>query len=181
MRLWILVPALLTLAACGGRVRYTYTQQNVYTQTNLHIDERGNLWSMNYIEGTVLPRCTAVHIDAVSTKKLVFTVQSSRVSYEYAFDRRHMKEEIPQHLNRYFGPACDAEKPASMGEADQAGIRDGRIYAGMSKEGVLMAVGYPPPSRNPTLESNTWVYMKNRKNTLEIIFVDGFVQYLREQ
>jgi hypothetical protein len=171
---------LVALSACGGSVKYAYTKQVVYTQTNLHVDERGQIWSTNYIDGSVLPRCTQVMIDRVTRKQMSFTIQGAGSRHAYLFHTRSLNEDIPTHLNRYFAPACDTAKIEAMGEADKAGIRDGKVYAGMTKDGVVLAVGYPPAHRTPSLDADTWVYWKTRYATLEVIFVDGAVQFLRE-
>lgn len=171
---------LLLLVGCAGSVPYQYTRQVVYTQTNLHVDDRGAIWSTNYIDGVILPRCTQVTIERVTRKQMNFVVQGTGSKHVYQFHTRSMNEDIPTHLNRYFAPTCDPAKVETLSEADKAGIRDGKVYAGMSKAGVILAVGYPPPHRTPSLDADTWVYWKTRFGTLEVIFVDGAVQWLKE-
>jgi hypothetical protein len=65
----------------------------------------------------------------------------------------------------------------SLSEADKKGIREGKVLYGMSKNGVMMALGYPATHRTPFLDSNTWIYWTNRFTTLEVNFNDkGLVQ-----
>ncbi len=54
-------------------------------------------------------------------------------------------------------------------QIDRQGIKDGKPYAGMSKESVRMALGYPSPHKTLSLEDNTWVYWKNKST---MTFVD---------
>ncbi|SMP46543.1 hypothetical protein SAMN06295888_10436 [Desulfonatronum zhilinae] len=57
-------------------------------------------------------------------------------------------------------------------EQDRKGIKTGKVYTGMTKEGVLTALGYPAKHRTPSLESNTWIYWRNRFMTMGVVF-DG--------
>ncbi len=41
---------------------------------------------------------------------------------------------------------------------DNKGVAAGRSYKGMTKEGVLTALGYPAPSETPLLDSDKWYY-----------------------
>ena len=42
----------------------------------------------------------------------------------------------------------------------------------MSKEGVILAIGYPPVHKTVSLEGKTWKYWTNRFNTFDVIFDD---------
>ena len=45
---------------------------------------------------------------------------------------------------------------------DRKGIQQGKVFVGMSKEGVRMAYGYPAVHRTPSLTENAWTYWRNR-------------------
>ncbi len=53
---------------------------------------------------------------------------------------------------------------------DRKGIRQGKALIGMSKKGVRIALGYPARHRTPSLDSNTWVYWKDRRRTAAVEF-----------
>lgn len=171
---------LATLSACGARrIPYRYTGvTGVVTLTNLHPDRR-RIYSTNYQQDELLPVCTPVLVQVVSEKKMIFTDTTTGVEYQYLFDRRNMVDDIPAHLDRYLGTQCPQAQIAQMSEADRAGIRDGKIYAGMSRDGVILAAGYPDLSETD-LASDVWTYWKNRWDQFEVIFVDGLVQFVRD-
>jgi len=50
----------------------------------------------------------------------------------------------------------------------------------MSKEAVILAIGYPPEHVTPTLESNTWKYWRTRFATQLVSFVDGKVVDIKD-
>jgi hypothetical protein len=60
---------------------------------------------------------------------------------------------------------------------DQEGIKTGKAMVGMTKQGVMVALGYPATSKTPSTDLNTWVYWKTRLNTLTVNFSpDGLVE-----
>lgn len=49
-----------------------------------------------------------------------------------------------------------------LSEVDKKGIAEGRPYKGMSKQGVMIALGYPCPHRTSSPDADVWYYWKNR-------------------
>jgi len=70
----------------------------------------------------------------------------------------------------YFGKACDKAKMQKLSAVDQEGIRTGRPQVGMSRDGVLFAMGRPPIHANPDLKAPEWRYWKNRFATEVVAF-----------
>ena len=63
---------------------------------------------------------------------------------------------------------------------DQEGIKAGKAMVGMTKQGVMVALGYPATSKTPSTDLNAWVYSKDRFNTLTVNFgPDGVVESLQ--
>jgi outer membrane protein assembly factor BamE (lipoprotein component of BamABCDE complex) len=57
-----------------------------------------------------------------------------------------------------------------LSEVDRKGIKDGKVYEGMTKDGVRIALGYPAAHQTPSLNENTWVYWTNRFKSFKIEF-----------
>jgi outer membrane protein assembly factor BamE (lipoprotein component of BamABCDE complex) len=51
-------------------------------------------------------------------------------------------------------------------------IEQGAVEPGMTREQVLMALGYPPAHRTPALEASPWHYWQNRWHQFLVVF-DG--------
>ncbi len=150
-------------------------------QTNLRVDGRRVAWSVGYIAppgGSVLPMCTPVRINQINRREIRFTDLRTNVAYRYALHRSARRTSIDDHVQRYFGEGCP--DVSVLSDADQAGIRDGEIYQGMSKEGVLRAWGYPPRHATPTLNGDRWTYWRNRINRVAVQFEDGVVSSLQD-
>src|SRR5262245_26191390 len=137
--------------------------------TNLHPDTANRqLYSLNYQQSGLIPICTKIHVIELDESHMRFA--AGDIEYEYAFRDEYMTEGQWEHLGRYFGEPCDDGK--SLGELDHAGIAAGRASVGMTKDGVIKAIGYPPPHATPDLKSPAWRYWKNRWDTF-IVHFDG--------
>jgi len=62
-----------------------------------------------------------------------------------------------------------------LSEIDQKGISEGRPYKGMSKKGVMIALGYPCPHKTPSPDANVWYYWKSRFASYAVNFENGLV------
>jgi hypothetical protein len=147
--------------------------ENAVTLVNLHPDEeRRQLYSVNYQQLGLIPRCTPVHIDSTSDKGIAFTVTSTGRSYDYAFHDT-MVEGPDKHLARYFGAACP--ELSGLNPLDMKGIEQGIASVGMTKNGVILALGYPPEHATPSPDGDQWVYWKNRWDRFVVRFDNGIV------
>lgn len=161
---------------CGGTsVHYHLTGATpVYTQVNLRPDEtRGTLYSIHYQREGLIPICSPVRIHSVSRKKMSFTVKSTGRVYTYVFHNA-MRMNPEQHLDLVFGRECPKAALDAMSDVDKDGIRKGRVQRGMTRNGVLAAIGYPPDHATPSLDADAWRYWLNRYKTILVVF-DGDV------
>lgn len=53
---------------------------------------------------------------------------------------------------------------------DLKGIKKGKAYKGMTKKGVMTALGYPAAHETPSLDDNQWKYWRNRFRTVVVEF-----------
>ena len=151
--------------------RPTWIGRDLYTQTNLHPDvARRRLYSINYQLAGLIPICTRVHVTAFDDGYISFVANG--IEFDYLFRPEYMTEGLDAHLARYFGETCD--RGEALGAKDRDGIAAGRVEAGMTKAGVVKAIGYPPPHATPDLGSPQWRYWRNRFDTFVVHF-DGEV------
>lgn len=142
----------------------------VYTLVNLHPDEaRAKLYAVNYQQEGLIPLCTPVELVDLGRKRLTFRVRETGRTYDYDYHKAAV-EPFPVHLQRYFGTTCNTAEVKKLGAKDREGIRKGRALPGMTRQGVIYAIGYPPPHRTPTLEADRWVYWESRFDTMAVVF-----------
>ncbi len=147
----------------------------VYTLVNLRPDEkRARLYATNYQQSGFIPLCTEVTIIKTSNKVITFTDLTTKRQYEYYYHKSAV-EPFDQHLLKYFGKTCNKDKVVKLSKIDREGIKVGEVKVGMSKEGVTLAIGYPPMHRTPSLQSDQWIYWRNRWATMQVVFENGKV------
>jgi hypothetical protein len=159
-----------------------------YTLVNLHPDEiRKKLYAVNYQQGGLIPLCSEVVFTGWTTnftgsqaRRMTFRVLSTGTEYAYDY---HKAAVVPleEHLAQYFGPECDPQRLQSLPALDRRGVKAGRVEVGMTREGTLLAIGYPPPHATPTLDATQWRYWRNRFNTMLVVFdADGRISQIRD-
>jgi hypothetical protein len=153
----------------------------VYTLVNLHPDEeRARLYAVNFQQAGLIPMCSEVELLELTPKRLTFRVLKRNRDYYY-LNHKAAAEPFERHLLRFFGRNCDLNKIRSLSEVDQAGIRKGAASPGMSKQGVVYALGYPPRHVTPDLDAAQWTYWKSRFNRIIVVFDEaGVVTEIRD-
>ena len=157
-------------------------QPGVVTLVNLHLDpKRHKLSSVNYLRAGFIPVCTPVTIESLTSRKMVFRVDAGGVEYEYGF-HKSMPGSPQDHLDRIFGDhsRCPEARIAEMSPVDQQGIQSGQVTAGMSKDAVAIAIGYPPEHATASLELDTWRYWRSRLRTMLVSFQNDLVSKIQE-
>src|SRR5262249_16453237 len=83
------------------------------------------------------------------------------------------QESFQQFLDKLLVAEDPKSKEAHFAHAAQAAITDGRGEKGMTREQVLMSLGYPPTHRTPSLSAPTWTYWYNTWQTYQVTFDDA--------
>ena len=153
----------------------------VYTLVNLHPDEeRARLYAVNFQQAGLIPMCSEVELLELTRKRLTFRGLKRDKVYYY-FNHKAAAEPFERHLLRFFGRNCDVRQIRSLSKVDQAGIRAGEASPGMSKQGVIYALGYPPRHVNPDLNALQWTYWKSRFDRMIVVFDEnGVVTEIRD-
>ena len=154
-------------------------EATLFTLTNLHPDiKRSSLSTTNFQQDGLIPACTEVKQLERSGKKLVFEFKGTK--YHYELQGNSTPEGFEANVVKYFGATCDAAAVKRMSSVDQQGIKEGRALVGMTKKGVLLAIGYPPGHRTKSTDDDQWTYWHNRFNTFIVYFTDGKVREIKD-
>ena len=71
-------------------------------------------------------------------------------------DHGREQESLQQWVARIIVPADPRQKLATWPADVQDAVRHGQIKVGMTREQVIMALGYPMTNENPSLNSGLW-------------------------
>jgi len=140
--------------------------------SNMHPDNQKNLlYTLNYqLTGVMIPVCAEIVVTKMGSKEMEFTYQGAEYTLAYEGFTKKAGVSFEKAVLTYFGPACDKAKMQKLGAVDQEGIRLGRAKEGMTRDGVLFAMGRPPVHVNPDLNAPEYRYWKNRFATQLIEF-----------
>lgn len=150
----------------------------LYLKNNIHAQRKNKDAKASYANWTdpgaghfFLAVNTPVKIDiksGITGRRFVITnqVDGQIVHFEYNEGRMGIG------MDEYVKLIAAAEKTSLDGfsQIDLKGIKEGKASVGMTKDAVRIALGYPAKHRTPSLQSNSWVYWKNRFKTMIIEF-----------
>ena len=166
------------------------TRSIVYLRNNIHVQERFSRSGevvyrasyANYIDPgaghMIIPVNTPVVVKGRG-RRILITTQTDRkdIHVRFAFNSTNMGMESDEYIKLITSPNKISLK--GLSSIDQKGIAEGKPYAGMTKEGIRIALGYPAVHRTPSLDVNMWVYWTNRFETTKIEFdPDGNVKQI---
>lgn len=87
---------------------------------------------------------------------------------------------MPSFARRYVVPEDPALRLQEFPPKVQQAIASSRVTTGMSREQVLMALGYPIASENPHLDAGVWKYWLWTFSPFDVHFgADGRVSHVR--
>jgi len=155
-------------AAAPDQTRYT---------AHSFFQEKGKHLTTNYRTGTLVPINTRVRIVSTGSKSIKIEVAEGGQAIEIENVAKYTGQDINGILGRMFSPA-----PIDLGrfsDQDRGLILSGQVGTGMSREAVLLALGYPPIHKTPSLEGDAWTYWRNRFVTFVIDFENGKVARVR--
>lgn len=176
-------------AKCQNGNVGTQGADTIYLKTNIHAQQGNRDSKASYANWTdpgtghyILPVNTPIRIGEF--KGLDRTIKGSRGFLIIVLDENipESRREIFFEYNsgnmggmsqeEYIDLITSTEKTAlnHLSQLDRKGISEGKVYEGMTKEGVRIALGHPAKHRTPSLESNTWIYWRNRFRTMAVEF-----------
>ncbi len=157
-------------AGCATqRPPHPATNEFRYTCCNMHF-EHPEISDANYQVGTLLPLGTRVQILKVGKDSIRFQPAGGQ---PMSLEVRYGKDTpIDEYLARWF-PTTDPRLALQKVPAKRRKpIEQSTVEAGMTRQEVLMALGYPPAHRTPALTQNDWHFWQNRWHQF-VVFFDG--------
>lgn len=147
---------------------------NLYTSLNIHVINYGKDVKAHYTNRigpfsghSIVPLNTNVMLKEWSDGFILQRVDTKQNIYYY-YNKQHMKIGVTQYIN-----LITSNKKLSLSSfsiLDKKGINNGKAYVGMTKAGVLAALGYPAQHKTPSLKNKFWVYWKNKWLTMIVKF-----------
>ena len=170
---------LISLFVFGFAIEVMAGGEVMYNRFNIHAQADGKgLLKSSYANYTDPPNDHV--IIPSNTKILIKPWKRFRKNFGFRYelpDGRLGVFEVPE---RRVGVSVEeyeelilSPKPVPMkgfSAVDMKGIKKGKAYKGMTKKGVMTALGYPAAHRTPSLDDNQWIYWRNRIRNFTVEF-----------
>jgi hypothetical protein len=126
---------------------------------------------INYAENgkTVIPAGTPVKVVGYGRQRVHIEIGGKKQAIGNDYSRDLALEAFAK---RYVVAESPADKLAQYPKPIQDAITSMRLTKGMSREQVLMAVGYPVSSENPHLDAKVWHYWLSSYAEFRVTFDD---------
>jgi hypothetical protein len=164
----LLLPGRLTAAKSEDPAEkgdVLYTKFALFFEKGCHI-------TTNYRRGVLLPVNTAVTLVKVGRNAITVTLSDGR---QLKIDnvRDFSGEDIDGIFSRTFSKT--KTDLTQFTDEERAAIIEGKARPGMRRSAVIVALGYPPKHKTPSLENNQWRYWSSRFGSFLIHFQDDKV------
>jgi hypothetical protein len=158
------------------------SEPQLYTAYNIWRVSSHLMRCINYKHGNdIIPAGTMVkNVEVVRKKEdyhpkrryhIRFTTVEDNRDYKIDFTKNwHPGKTAEDYKNPMTSPKNFEELTEGMSENEIGAIKNATVVNGMSKRAVLVSYGYPPEHRTSSLNSNVWVYWKNKFGTINICF-----------
>jgi len=161
-------------------------EEKIYTAHNLWFTDPEKIESINYRKGEVIPFGTEVEVLSAildnysDDEKIVFKTVPEGKTYTIINRKkwRAKNESIHTFLGQYFTTRTPEELCAGRSPELLKAMREGRIEIGMTRDDVVMTLGYPARHRNPIYEQDTWIFWIAPAESERIIFKNGKVKHI---
>lgn len=168
-----------------GAVQAASPGPTKYLKNNIHAYDNGRDIKASYANWTdagtghlIIPVNTPIEIKKWRKGFCFITKDTGKMVY-FEFHKKRMGMSVEDYIGLI--TSTEPVSLSSFSEKDLEGISDGKAHVGMTKTGVMTALGYPAAHRTPSLVGNTWIYWKNRFKTLAVEFDrNGIVKEIRE-
>jgi hypothetical protein len=170
----------LVLGGCAQRLHPNPLEgQYRYTCCNVRY-ERERVAERNLQQGSLLPAGTRVRIDEIRKNRITFKPDGAPILM-LVFVGREGYLSLDEYLERLF--VTEDQRPAieQLPKDVSSAVRQARVLPGMTRDQVLMALGYPPVDLTPVLSSPNWRYFLTRREVLEVFFESDTVVRVSQQ
>jgi len=164
------------MMGCEESIQRSARVDTYYLKYNLHyyLRTRDRIASVaNFIRCPnhgFYPYNTAVKVDTYRNG-FIFTIKETREVIYMECSKAHLgNKSRTEYLDLIVSPT--AVNYTGISGVNQKGISEAKPYEGMSKQGILIALGYPAPGFTPSLDSDVWQYWYNRYLKCLIHFED---------
>jgi hypothetical protein len=144
--------------------------QKVYTSYNIWYENRDEILQINYHKGKILSFGTEVKILEATRASVVFQVVKTGETYKIILVRKILVAKTEHYISLLFTVKNADELATGIKPEVLEKIKTGTVEKGMRKQEVILAYGYPPPHRTPSIIEDTWIYFDSATHKKRVMF-----------
>jgi len=155
-----------------------------YLKYNIHAQEGPRDAKASYANWTdpgaghfIIPVNTKIVTEPYRKGFIITDVEKKKEVY-FEYNAKYMKMSQEDYIK-----LITSAEPVSLdglSSLDQKGVKEGKARIGMSKKGIMAALGYPCAVATASPEENIWTYWRNRWKKTTVEFDEaGFVKEIK--
>ncbi|MCK4502707.1 MAG: hypothetical protein KAU22_06695 [Desulfuromonadales bacterium] len=118
----------------------------------------------------IVPFGTKINVTKRTRRGFVFTYDNGSKKVTFEYQEKRMGMSVDEYID-LITSATPVSYPG-LSKLDKKGIAAGEAFKGMTRKGVMAALGYPAVHKTPSLKAKTWIYWANRFRTVAVDFND---------
>jgi hypothetical protein len=166
-----------TLAAATLFIAQAVSAQDLptgYTCCNLHFD-KDRISDANWTHAPMILAGAPIRVLSYGTNEANVEIDGKPFVIAHEYGRK--QETVGQFVRKIVVASNPAKKIAGWPEPVRNAVRTGTVVNGMTREQVILSVGYPPTHRTPSLDAPVWNHWQSRAGRFEVYFgADGKVE-----
>jgi len=144
--------------------------QDYFTRFSL-FEEKGDYDITNYSRGNLVPINTPVKLVSLSGKKILLKRLDDGKEITVINKQEYSKK--PNADVAALILSTEKTPIEKLVPALQTAIKNGELRKGMTKEQAILARGYPPAHKTPSIDGDRWVYWSSKFVQLTVVFSNG--------
>lgn len=145
-----------------------------YTCCNLHYD-KDKISDANWTHAAMIPAGAPIRVLSWGSNEA--NVEIDGKPFVIVQDYTKKQESIDAFVGKLVVPSSPKAKIAGWPQPVREAVHKGTVVPGMTREHVIVSVGYPPAHKTPTLDSPMWQHWQSRAGRFEVYFgPDGKVE-----
>ena len=138
-----------------------------YTCCNFHYD-RDWISDANWRYLPMIPAGAKIKVLDYGFNRASVEIDGKPMRIGHDYGRR--EESLQQFVQKLVVKSDPKGRIAKYPEKVRAAVKEGKVVPGMTREQVIIAVGYPPTHRTPSLDSSVWNLWASRTGRYEVHF-----------
>jgi hypothetical protein len=145
-----------------------------YTCCNLHYDKE-KISDVNWTHAPMIPAGAPIRVLSFGANEAAVEIDGK--PYTIVNDYGKRQQSIEAYVSKVVVKTSPKAKIAGWPAPVRNAIQNGTVVNGMTREQVIVSVGYPPVHKTASLDAPMWQHWQSRAGRFEVYFgADGKVE-----